>query len=102
MTRSLETHTIIWRGTTVAISYEARWLGSDGPFSMAHLQLQVIAPEGAILPVTETGYRSHFVHRAVIEDAGGPVAFATAWLDDAALSPDWKEREQASRQLALF
>jgi hypothetical protein len=52
--------------------------------------------------VTETGYRSHFVNRAVIEDAGGPVAYATAWLDDAARSPDWKEREQASRQMALF
>jgi hypothetical protein len=50
MTRSLETHTIIWRGTTVAVSYEARWLGSDGPFSMAHLQLHASRPRPQSCP----------------------------------------------------
>ena len=102
MTRSIETHTIVWRGIIVEVSYEAQWLGSGGPFSSAHLQLNAIEPEGAILPVTETGYRSHFTDRAIIEEAGGPAAFAKAWLDEAARSKDWKDREQASRQFALF
>lgn len=102
MTRSLETHTIIWRGIIVEVSYEAQWLGSDGPFSSAHLQLNVIEPEGAILPVTETGYRSHFTDRAIIEEAGGPVAFVKAWLDCEANSQDWKNKEAAARQMTLF
>lgn len=102
MTRSLETHTITWRGITIEISYEERWLGSDGPFSTAHLQLRAIAPERAPLPMTETGYRSHFTPASVIAEAGGPVAFVEQWLDHEAGSKTWKEREEAARQMTLF
>jgi hypothetical protein len=31
--------------------------------------------------MSETGYRSHFCSRELVEDAGGPVAFVTAWLE---------------------
>lgn len=99
MTRSIETHTIAWRGIRIEIRYEARWLGGD---VAAHLEVGVCAPEGAAIPITETGYRSHFANPGDIEDAGGPVAFVTAWLDEAAQSKGWKEKEEASRQYALF
>jgi hypothetical protein len=33
---------------------------------------------------------------------GGPVAFARAWLDDAAKDPKWIESERARKQLSLF
>jgi len=100
MTRSLETHSIVWRGITIEVRYEPRWLGGD---VAAHLEVEVQLPEGAAIPITETGYRSHFANPGVIEEAGGPVAFVTAWLNRAAAgSRDWKEREEASRQYALF
>jgi hypothetical protein len=102
MTRSIETRTIVWRGITVEIRYEERWLGSDGPFSTAHLEVRAVAPERAILPITETGYRSHFTPASVIADAGGPVAFVEAWLDHEAESSAWKTREAAARQMSLF
>ncbi len=102
MTRSIEAHTIVWRGIVIEIRYEERWLGSDGPFSTAHLEVCARAPEWAVLPITETGYRSHFAPAAVIAEAGGPVIFVQAWLDAEADRPAWKEREERARQMTLF
>jgi hypothetical protein len=68
----------------------------------AHLEVQRVAPEWAMLPITETGYRSHFLPRGTAENAGGPVAYVKAWLEEAAKAPDWKRREAASRQPSLF
>lgn len=102
MTRSLETHTIIWRGITIEVRYDERWLDSDGPLSIAHLELSTLDPERAPLPMTETGYRSHFTPATVIAEAGGPVAFVRAWLDHAAASKAWKNEEGTARQMTLF
>lgn len=102
MTRSLETHTILWRGLPLEISYEQNWLGTDGPFSTAHLQVNTVAPERAPLPITETGYRSRFIDAETIAEAGGPVAFVRAWLDQAAETKSWKEQQEKARQMTLF
>lgn len=61
-----------------------------------------VAPERAKLPITETGYRSHFLSKGVVEAAGGPTACVTAWLDEAAKSKAWQRHEAESRQLSLF
>lgn len=102
MTRSPKVHTIVWRDVTIEIRYEEQWLGSDGPFSTAHLELRVLSPDKAPLPVTETGYRSHFTPASVIAEAGGPVAYVQAWLDHEAETKAWKEKEAAARQMTLF
>jgi hypothetical protein len=94
-----------WQGITVSVSYEADWLGMSkelSQFATAHLEIEAVEPPKQPLPVTETGYRSHFVARGVVEQAGGPVAFARAWLDQAAKVPAWKRRQEESRQLCLF
>ena len=39
------------------------------------------APSGAVLPITETGYRSHFLAATEVIAAGGPVRYVLAWLD---------------------
>ena len=62
----------------------------------------VVEPLKAPLPVTETGYRSHFVDSGVVESFGGPAAFVQAWLDQEALTDEWRLLESASRQMALF
>jgi hypothetical protein len=102
--RLIETASIDWEGFTVAIAYEADWLniGAGGGRKMAHLTLQVTAPADGILPVTETGYRSHFLPFGIVEEAGGPSAFARAWLDDAAHDPRWRKQFAAWRQLSLL
>lgn len=72
MTRSHETHRITWRGIILEIRYEAQWLGLDGPFATAHLEIEAIDPARSPLPMTETGYRSHFTQAIAIDEAGGP------------------------------
>ncbi|KQZ26519.1 hypothetical protein ASD50_03680 [Mesorhizobium sp. Root552] len=102
MTRSLENHTIIWRGFSIEVRYEQNWLGTEGPFSTAHLQVNTVEPENAPLPITETGYRSRFIDAETIAEAGGPVAFVKAWLDQAAEAKSWKEQQEKARQMTLF
>ncbi len=103
--RHIETFTIDWQGITLSVSYEADWLNMtlDGcGLNTAHLQVRSINPERAPNPVSETGYRSLFIGREMIEDAGGPVAFAQNWLDASAKSTTLRNRTIPSSQLSLF
>lgn len=67
---------------------------------MAHLEIRSIAPERAPLPITETGYRSHFIHTADMElSAFDPVAEVENWIEQEASSPKWKKDVLANRLL---
>lgn len=100
MSAPCETHRIDWEGIALLINWCPAWLGQDRAYSIAHLE--IVADDRAVLPVTETGYRSHFVPREEVEALGGPVAYARAWLDHEARLPAWKARMAGSRQLSLF
>lgn len=91
--------TFDWRGILVQATYEANWLGNHHP---AHLQLETLEPARAPLPITATGYLSHFVDRDMIEEAGGPTDYALAWLDHASHSRGWAQIESRARQYSLF
>lgn len=95
-------HVLIWRGLPVEIEYRPYWLGSRarGDDDVAHVQ--ITSPDRSPLPITETGYRSHFTSRAEVEDAGGPIAFVAALLDEGAQSPKWLRYVEQSRQGTLF
>ena len=67
-----------------------------------HLEIRSLAPEREPLPITETGYLSHFTARQLVEDAGGPAALVLAWLDHFAQSPIWKAKQISRQQLDLF
>lgn len=55
------------------------------------------------MPITETGYRSHFRQPGTIEAHGGNViGQVMAWLDEEAANPAWRAHVDASRQLRLF
>ena len=69
---------------------------------MAHLEVESVKPKHAPLPITETGYRSHFIHRTNVDHMGGPEAYVEAWIAEVANTPVWRNAEAASRQLALF
>lgn len=86
-------HLIQWQGMAIQIRHVAGWAaGYD------HLEIRTIEPDRAKLPITETGYRSHFLPGWELEEQGGAVTFVTAWLEHAAQSTEW----QAARQLSLF
>lgn len=54
------------------------------------------------MPISETGFRSHFVSGAVLDEWGGPWPYIRHWLDAEARRPDWKDRQEAARQLSFF
>ena len=98
--RGAEKRKLQWGDVSLEVSYERNWMGvKDG---IAHLEIRVLGPKGAIIPVTDTGYRSHFLSSVYVESAGGPVPYVRAWLDAEAATTSWKKREMASRQLSLF
>lgn len=75
-------------------------LGPDR--QVAHVELEVLEPAKAPLPVTQTGYRSHFLPPEAVQELGGPVGFVRAWLDQEAQSPGWRKARSAWEQLDLF
>ena len=88
------TSAITWDGIAVSISHTPDWLNPE----FHHIELR--ADEK--LPVTETGYRSHFIHQDEIALFESVTAFAEQWLDAAAKSPGWIKYKEESRQLSLF
>jgi len=93
-----QTYRFTWRGIGIeAIYTPLKWN------MIAHLEIRSVAPEGAALPVSETGYRSHFHQPGTVEVQGGDVvAQVTAWLDETATSSQWRQQEEATQQLSLF
>jgi hypothetical protein len=94
---------IIWNGIQIDIAYNperhALYREIYG-YSLAHLQIRTARKEK--LPITETGYLSHFTRADEIEDKGGPAAFVRAWLDHEAQAPAWKNSQVKAAQLSLF
>lgn len=87
---------VAWRGITVHVRYETCYSGMK---DLHHLDIEAVEPARAKLPITETGYLSHFYHGDVLED----VALAlTGWLDEEAATTEWKAQEAFTRQLTLF
>ncbi len=92
-------------------AYLFHWRGIDieaifTPFKwgvIAHLEIRSITPAGTRLPITDTGYRSHFHQPGTIETHGGDVVEqVTAWMDEEAAKPEWQAYVAASRQGELF
>ena len=103
MNRRIEAFRIVWNGIAIDIRWEPQWLNLTSlGHDTAHLEIESIAPERAHLPITETGYRSHFTSSDTVAAYGGPVAFVEAWLETESQAPDWRREEQERRQLTLF
>lgn len=88
-----------WEGRSIRLSYSPRW--SDTNHAIDHVEVQTL--DGNPLPITETGYRSHFfgpvepaLSLAEVQD------MVIAWIDKDAASPTWKRQQLASQQLSLF
>lgn len=88
--------TFTWEGRSIRLSYSPRW-----SHAIDHVEVQSL--DGQPLPITETGYRSHFfgpvtphLSLAEVQD------MVIAWLDKEATSTNWKRQQLASQQLSLF
>jgi len=93
-----ETHKFTWQGIEIEVRYNPQWYAT-----YAHLEIRSISPKCAPLPMTETGYKSHFHPQGTIEvHSGGVIGQVTAWLNREAQKPEWKAHIEASRQGSLF
>jgi hypothetical protein len=98
MDQQPQVYRLAWQGIAIEARYWPRKWGVT-----AHLEIESIHPERARLPITETGYRSHFHQPGTIEALGGDVvAQIIAWLDEEAVKPAWRHYVEASRQGELF
>jgi hypothetical protein len=93
--RKPKTFSFTWRGTLLAIRHTPDYLvkGTD------HIEIMVRKPARAILPITDTGYRSHFLDPEELATAGGPVLFVQDWLERAADTKAWRKGEIKRAQL---
>ncbi len=91
-----------WQGIALQVRHNACWLGRCAGLRTHHIELR--SADRVELPVTATGYRSHFLHGEdpFAEFDGDVLAYVHAWLDCEAERPDWKRHVEASRQLSLF
>ena len=88
------TLSIVWEGITIAVSHKANWLNTE----YDHIELR----SDQKLPVTETGYRSHFIANAELALFNSLEDFVRQWLDTAATSKEWQKHLKDSQQLSLF
>jgi hypothetical protein len=85
---------ITWRGYLIKLSCKMHY-----PLdTMCHIEVRC----DQAIPITETGYRSHFMPLLNLEDYGCYVAYVEAWLEEAAQSKSWKVLDEAKRQGNLF
>lgn len=90
-----------WNGILIEVRYCRSWSPSFEEvygYGMAHIEIESIEPARAVLPITPTGYKSHFAPEGEIADAGGALDYVGEALKLAAADPAWKAQEEAARQ----
>lgn len=89
---------ITWSSIAITIRHTPDWLPGDAELVIQHIEVH--AADRVPLPITETGYRSHFMigKEALLGFDNDPVKFVVEWLDEAAQSNQWRK----NRQLDLF
>lgn len=82
----------------ICITHSRDYLASGSD----HVEVESIRPKRAPLPISETGYRSHFMPALELANAGGPVVFVTAWIEREAKTKAWTAAASARAQGDLF
>lgn len=101
-----QTFLLVWNLIEIEITYNPDYSEATRRISgyrLAHLQLT--SKDRVPLPMTETGYRSHFTAAKSIEAFESPIDFVKAWLTESEQSKQWKahiKTVQKQSQLSLF
>ncbi|MFC3706259.1 hypothetical protein ACFOOL_16035 [Devosia honganensis] len=87
--------TIVWQGICLTIRHQPDWAaGFD--------HIEITSERRLPFPISETGYRSHFLHGEDLKRYGDAQSFVTAWLAEAEQSPAWRRIAETCRQPSLF
>lgn len=83
-----------WEGVAIAVVHTPQAFG--GPFD--HIEVRA----DDIIPISETRYRSRFLHPEGLALFVDVPTFVTEWLNEWAKDPKWLERKCQSQQMELF
>lgn len=97
LSHAVWTKEITWHDIKIKILFNESGCGYP---IMEHIEIRTENKQK--LPITDTGYLSHFVPWTIIEPYGDAVGFIKAWLDDASTKKSWQKHVKNSRQLTLF
>jgi len=86
---------ITWRGIGLTIIHTVNYFAG-----IDHIEIH--SENKAPFPISETGYKSHFLHVDGLQGHPNAVEYVLAWLEQEAKSKAWKAQEFASRQGNLF
>lgn len=86
---------ITWHAIELTVEHTPNWAADFD-------HIQVASKDRVALPITETGYKSHFLPSDQITDYGDAVDYVLAWLDYESKSKSWKNAEAKTVQLSLF
>lgn len=90
-----------WNGINIEIHYDPVYFKYGTDFCLSHLD--IYSENESPLPITETGYRSHFFEASELDGYADIWAYVLAWIEHEAKSNStWKIIEQDSKQLTLF
>ena len=94
-------YTTAWEGPTGRVKIEIThteeyFNGRD------HIEVRTLSPRNALLPITQTGYLSHFISATELAKAGGPRRYVDRLLIEGAKSPTWKRHVARLSQPDLF
>ena len=92
------THKLVWRHVICRVRHTPNYISKG----WSHIEIIVLTPKCAPLPITQTGYLSHFLDEEHLATAGGPVAFFLDWIEREARTKQWAKAEFKWRQLELF
>ena len=92
--------TIEIEGLTLEIRHSPKPFAS---VEIEHFEIVTLKPACKPHPLSETGYKSLFIHPEWRKQFdGNPRAFMTFALEQAAKEPRWKDIKAKSQQLSLF
>lgn len=88
--------TYVWQGRDILVSYKPHEF-----INMDHIEIR--SKDGLPLPITATGYHSHFTPaQSSSMTSEEVIGLITGWLDEMEQSSDWQKYLMNSRQLDLF
>jgi hypothetical protein len=93
-----KTFKLVWRHVTCRVRHTPNYISTG----WSHIEIMVVKPKGAPIPITGTGYKSHFLDEELLAKGGGPVAFFSRWIEQEATTKQWAKAEYKWRQLELF
>ena len=86
---------LIWNGLDIRVTLSRE--KEPSYINFVHIEIRCKEP----LPMTNTGYRSHFMQAEAFAEYESLEAFITAWLEEAEQSKDWKQILEARQQLSF-